>query len=287
MIALGGNAISGAPYIDKVAQEIVKQYLKGNRIVITHGNGPQVGALFEKSPGNLSILTMETEVQIGMQLKRVIEKALKKSGKNPNGIVKIVKTKVIVDKNDNAFHNPTKPIGRFLTHSEANKLTSKGLAVKKLIGGYRHVVPSPIPKRIVQIDLIRRLMKSKIVIACGGGGAAVTKSKTGLTRADAVIDKDRVSALLAKQIDADILLILTNVDGAFLNYGKSNQRFIAKISANRLHSYAMDGQFEEGSMKPKVEACIDFVKHTKCAAVIGNLSKPANAFSFRGVTMVA
>jgi carbamate kinase len=287
VIALGGNAIGDISSIDKVAKEVVKQYLKGNKIVLTHGNGPQVGELSEEQHRNLSVLTAETQAWIGTVIKDRLNRALSKAKDNPEDVVEVVLTESIVDAKSKAFSNPTKPIGRFCTHKEAAALALQGFTVKKLIGGYRRVVASPVPKKIVQMEEIKKFLKAgKIVIACGGGGMPVTEEKGKLKYVDAVIDKDRASALLAREIDADRFFILTNVDGVYLNYKKKGQKMIKKVTVSRLKEYLKDGQFEEGSMKPKVESCIDFVESTVKPAVIGNLDKPKNVFSMRKLTLI-
>ena len=287
VIALGGNALGEQSAIDKVAKEVVKAYLKGSKIVLTHGNGPQVGELAEEQHRNLAVLTAETQAWIGSVIKEELERELSKSKGADNDIVDVVITEAVVDRGDKAFSDPTKPIGRFYTAREAAIGRKQGLVIKKLIGGYRRVVPSPTPKRIAQIDIIQRLLKEgRIVIACGGGGMAVSHNAGKLEYVDAVIDKDRASALLAKEIGADKLFILTNVDGAYLNYRKKGEELIRKITAAELKKYLKKGQFEEGSMKPKVESCIDFVESTKKSAGIGNLGNPREVLLLKKLTLI-
>lgn len=287
VIALGGNALGDRSSLRKVAAEVVKQYLKGNRIVLTHGNGPQVGELAQEQHRNLAVLTAETQAWIGTEIKNSINIALSKAKKDPEDIVEVVITEAEVDRNSKEFDNPTKPIGPFYTAKEAAQGKRHGLVMKKLIGGYRRVVPSPIPKKIIQMEMIKKLLKQgKIVIACGGGGMPVSYTKGKQEYVDAVIDKDRASALLAKEINADKFFILTNVDGVYLNYKKKNQKFLKKVSAKKLKQYLKDGQFEEGSMKPKVESCIDVVESTKRSAGIGSMSNPNHVFSLKKLTVI-
>lgn len=162
------------------------------------------------------------------------------------------------------------------------------MIIKKLIGGYRMVVPSPVPKKIIQMAQIKKLLKDgKIVIACGGGGMAISYSKKKMKYINAVIDKDRASALLAKEIHADRFFILTNVDGVYLNYKKRGQKLISEITAARLKEYLKKGYFEEGSMKPKVESCIDFTESTSKPSAIGSISNPSDVFSLKKSTLIS
>ena len=287
VLALGGNAITDQASVDKVAKEAIFQYFKGNRIVITHGNGPQVGELAEEQDQSLSVLTAETQAWIGTVIKERLNAQLTRLRKGPSGIVEVVLTEVIVDSKDKAFGNPTKPIGRFLSAKQAAIASRQGIAVKKLIGGYRRVVPSPTPKRIVQIRQIGDLLKeNRIVIACGGGGMPVSDSSGKLKYLEAVIDKDKASSLLAIGLKADRFFILTNVDGAYLNYKKRGEKLISKASARQVREYLKEGQFEEGSMKPKVESCADFAESTHKSAGIGNLGNPRGVLSLRKLTLI-
>lgn len=287
VLALGGNAIADQASVDKVAKEAISQYLKGNKIVITHGNGPQVGELAEEQERSLSVLTAETQAWIGTVIKERLNAQLTRLGKDPSGIVEVVLTEVMVDSKDKEFGNPTKPIGRFLSAKQASIARRHGVAIKKLIGGYRRVVPSPMPKRIVQIRQIKNLLKeNRIVIACGGGGMPVSDSSGKLKYLEAVIDKDRASSLLAIGLMADKFFILTNVDGAYLNYKKPGEKFLSKASAKQARKYLKEGQFEEGSMKPKVESCADFVELTHKSAGIGELSNPKAVISLKKLTLI-
>lgn len=288
VVALGGNAIRDYNSIDAAADTLAALYAKGNEIVVTHGNGPQVGELAEIEKRNLAILTAQTEAWIGMEIGNKIANALKKlNPKYGNSIPTVVLTEVIVNGSAKEMDNPTKPIGRFYTEKEAAELKKRGLTVKKLINGYRRVVPSPTPKEIVQKDVIERLLKDKrIVISCGGGGIPVTSSYGRLEYVDAVIDKDRASALLAKEIGADKFFILTNVDGVYLNFKKRNQEFVKRIKSKKLNDYLKSGQFEEGSMKPKIESCIDFAESTKRSAGIGNMANPNDVLSLKKLTII-
>ena len=219
-----------------------------------------------------------------MQIEKKIKSAIEGKG-TVSDTTSIVITKVLVNKSSKEFKNPTKPIGRFYTKTEAAKL--KGIRIKKLIGGYRRVVPSPLPEAILQKKEIAALLKSgKVVIACGGGGIPVINKHKGYEYVEAVIDKDRASALLAEELHADRFVVLTNVNGAYTNFMKRNQKPIRKINAGELYAHLNHGQFESGSMKPKIEACIEFTTKTGNPAAIGSLSKSENAINLKASTVV-
>ncbi len=287
VIALGGNALVEPKSADKVACEIVRQHALGNQIIITHGNGPQVGELAATQKRGLAVLTAETQAWIGTVLKEKLNSALLHRGMSPEGVVEIVLTDVIVKADDLDFKYPTKPIGPFMSVAEAASARRKGLCIRKLIGGYRRVVPSPEPLEIMQMDAIKYLLgRHRIVIACGGGGIPVARSGKGLKYTDAVIDKDSASSILASAIRADMLFILTNVDGAYMNYTKRNRELISKSTAKALKASMTQGHFEAGSMMPKVKACIDFAESTGKCAGIGSLSHPRDVLSMKRLTLV-
>ncbi len=288
VIALGGNAIAESGKVRGVAKAIARLYARGDEVVVTHGNGPQVGELSDIESLRLPVLTAQTEAWIGTEIGNSIAAALQSpAGSLRYSIPTVVLTYVIVRSGRKAFSNPTKPIGRFMEREEAEAMRSKGFAVRKLIHGYRRVVPSPNPKEIIQAGLIERLLRDRrIVIACGGGGIPMRRVSGRLEYADAVIDKDRTSALLASEINADRLIILTDVDGVYLDFSSKSRRLLRKASTSELRKYAKAGYFEEGSMKPKVESCIYFVDSTKRDAAIGNISRPEDAISMRNATVI-
>ncbi len=287
VIALGGNAIDDIDSISKSAAAIAKLYSKGNDIIITHGNGPQVGMLSERMDMDLAVLTAQTQAWIGAEISKCIADALNELGiKHSHSIPEIVITYVAVNRNYGRLA-AIKPIGRYMSRLESRRIVGKGFKVKKFNGGYRRVVPSPYPIAILQNDVIDMLTKRrKIAIACGGGGIPIMIMSGRMEYADAVIDKDRSSALLAKELKASRFFILTNVDGAYNNFGKSNQKLIERITADDLAELIKKGGFEEGSMKPKLESCIDFVKSCKRSAGIGNMSNPDYVFSLKHLTLV-
>lgn len=282
VIALGGNALK-ADIMKGVADRIADLYVHGNKILISHGNGPQVGELAVLEDKSLAILTAQTQAEMGLSIQERTQDALsRRLGSRTAQNTAVMLTRVVVDLKDKEFKNPTKPIGKFYTAKEAVALAKKGLVIKHLINGYRRVVPSPIPRQVVESPLIYRLLNENlIVIAGGGGGIAVSYKRNKMEHMDAVIDKDRTSSLLARQIKADMFVILTNVEGAYLNFKKRSQKLIRKIRVEELNNYLQNGEFEEGSMKPKVEACLEFIRKTGKIAVIGSISNPEDAFNLK------
>ncbi len=304
VIALGGNALGKDPgeqlsLLKNVAKIIVDLVEKGNKIVLTHGNGPQVGQILlamdfanKNDAGTPSMPFAEcgsmSQGYIGYQLQQSLQNEMKKRGikKDTATIV----TQVLVDVNDNAFNNPTKPIGSFYSKEEADKIVKeKGFTFVEDAGrGYRRVVPSPKPMAIIEKDIIKELLENdRLVIAVGGGGIPVISKDDALVGVDAVIDKDRSAALLAKEIDADMLLILTAVDKVYLNYNQENQLALDEISVKEATEYMNNGHFAKGSMLPKIEACIAFVKDNPSKkAIIGSLEKAALAISGESGTTI-
>lgn len=306
VVALGGNAIlSSDPSAEAqkkalitTAKYLVELIKNGNDLIITHGNGPQVGNLLlqnlaansEKNPAfPLDTLVAMTEGSIGFWLQNALKNELAKENINKE-VVSII-TQVIVDKDDEAFKNPTKPIGPFYSEEEAKKeALESGAIFKEDAGrGWRKVVASPKPTSIKEIGTIRNLIASgEIVIAGGGGGIPVIQNTDGtLTGVEAVIDKDFASQILAEQIKADIFIVLTGVDFVFINYNKENQKRLEKVSTLELQEYIKQGQFAPGSMLPKVEATIKFVNNNpKSKAVITSLENLANLINSESGTII-
>lgn len=295
VIALGGNALGTTPEeqmikLEYVSKTIVKLIKEGNKIVLTHGNGPQVGQIalaMEYSHSNqantpampFAECGSMSQGYIGYQLQQALQDELERQKVKKDCVTVI--TQVLVDANDSAFNNPTKPIGSFYTLEESEKLTKeKGYAFVSDAGrGYRRVVPSPMPIDIIESRVIKKLVDSDVVtIAVGGGGIPVIKKDTDelLMGVDAVIDKDLSSALLAKLIDADILLILTSIDMVYLDFNTENQKGISLMNEDTAKKYIEAGAFAKGSMLPKVEACLNFVKDSTKIAIITSLEN-ANA----------
>lgn len=296
VIALGGNALGKNPdeqqaVIEKTVRHLVDIIESGNEVVITHGNGPQVGMIYESMKGdNIPFAESGAMSQgyIGYQLQQTLKDELDKRGIKKS-VVTVV-TQVEVDKKDPAFDNPTKPIGAFLTkeEAEAKRKIDKAIYKEDAGRGYRKVVASPKPKKILELTTIEKLMnEGTIVIACGGGGIPVIKTKEdGYEGIDAVIDKDRTSALLAKEINADKLLILTDVEKVCINYKKENETQIDKMSVAEARVSMRHEEFKEGSMLPKVEAAVDFAKSTEHEAIITSLDKAEEALEGKNGTLI-
>ena len=301
LIALGGNALGKNPIeqlelVKKVSLIIVDLVQMGNEIVITHGNGPQVGMInlaFDNNSKSLGFnmpfaeCNAMSEGYIGYHLQQSITNELKKRSINKNCVSVI--TQVIVDKNDKAFSEPTKPIGNFYTKEESKRLSLENNYIYKEDAGrgYRRVVASPKPIDIVEKESISNLINDgNIVIAVGGGGIPVIYDNGVLTGVDAVIDKDLSSSLLARLIDFDILLILTNIDKVYLNYNKDNELGLDILYVDDALNYIKDNQFAKGSMLPKIEACINFVKATNKQAIITSLLSAKDALIGKTGTLI-
>ena len=305
VIALGGNALGNDPkeqlsLLEKVSEIIVNLVKDGNKIVLTHGNGPQVGIInlaFEDSYENPDIpymplpeCTAMSQGYIGYHLQQSIQEELVR--RNMRRQCTTVLTQVVVDKKDPAFHNPTKPIGSFYTKEEADKLyIERGYIFKEDAGrGYRRVVPSPEPKKIIESKTINMLLKNRnIVIAGGGGGIPVVYHYNKLKGVDAVIDKDKTSARIAIDIKADVFLILTAVEKVCINYNTANEKDIDFLTPALARHYMKTGEFKEGSMLPKIEACLDFVEHNRrnAQAVITSLDKAKQALEGKTGTVIS
>lgn len=306
VIALGGNALLKRDQkgsfdeqnqnVRSTVSKIADLVERGYEIVLTHGNGPQVGATLLRHEAAKSIVPpfpldacgAETQGFIGYMIEQALRNELKSRGIDK--YVVAVVTRVIVDKHDPAFQNPTKPIGPFYSKEEAGKLTQQrpDLTIKEDSGrGYRRVVPSPDPKIIAERSAIRALVDSGfIVIACGGGGIPIIEEGTQALGVEAVIDKDLAAQRLATLIGAHVLIILTDVAGAFVNYGSAKQEMIKEITSGKLRNYLREGQFKEGSMGPKVEAAIRFVEGGGERAIIADLRNLTEALDGKTGTHV-
>lgn len=278
VIALGGNALGNTLSeqmiaVKHTAKAIVDLIEEGHEVVVSHGNGPQVGMIHhavnelmheaeEDAPSiPLSVCVAMSQSYIGYDLQNALrEEMLSRGIKKPCATII---TQVIVDANDPAFQKPSKPIGRFMSEEEAKVLKEeKGYAIMEDAGrGWRRVVASPKPQEIVEIDTIRSLFKDgQIVIAGGGGGIPVVREGNRLRGASAVIDKDFGSCLIAQEVGADVLIILTAVEKCAINYGKPGEKWLDHITAHEARQYCAEGHFAPGSMLPKVEAAIKFAE---------------------------
>lgn len=278
VVALGGNALGNTPeeqleLVRHTAKTIVDLAQDGYEVIVGHGNGPQVGMInlaMEFSctkGGNTPYMPFPecgamSQGYIGYHLQQAIQQELKARGVDKECAA--IVTQVVVDANDPGFAKPTKPVGSFYTKEEADKIAAeKGFTFVEDAGrGYRRVVPSPIPQRIVELKVVEQLVKAgDIVITVGGGGIPVVETEQGLKGVAAVIDKDRSSALLAQSIGADMLIILTAVDRVCINYNKPDQKELPTMTLEEAEKYIEEKQFAPGSMLPKVQSCMEFVKN--------------------------
>lgn len=306
VIALGGNALGNTPaeqqqMIDNAAPALIGLIKQGHEIIVSHGNGPQVGmistaldtaaAVNPKVPRfELPECTAMSQGYIGFHLQKGIKKELRKEGM-PWHVATVV-TQIVVDPADPAFENPTKPIGAFYTREEAEKLMEENpqMCLREDAGrGYRRMVASPKPVDIAEKDSILNLLDHEfIVIACGGGGVPVIRDEYGdYQSVPAVIDKDFASAKLAELVEADYLFILTAVDRVAINYGKPNQRDLTEITVDEANELCREGHFAPGSMLPKVEAAMKFAgSRMGRRAVIASLEKAPLAMVGESGTLI-
>jgi len=305
VIAVGGNALSPPGEHSTIADQfrhtreslgpIVDFALDGWRVVVVHGNGPQVGdelvrnekARSEVAPLPLGVLVAGTAGWIGYMLQQSLENALRKAG-NSRDVVTVL-TQVEVAADDPALKDPKKFIGHGLSAVRARELRAQGHAVKKdAKGRFRRVVGSPRPLAIHELATIRTLLeRDTVVIACGGGGVPIYRDAAlGLEGVDAVVDKDLAAAVLARELGAELFLILTDVDAVYTGWGTELQRAINSMSVSEADRLAAEGAFGEGSMAPKVAAAADYVRRTKGRAIITELSKGRAAVQGVGGTEI-
>lgn len=309
VIALGGNALqeAGTPPTAEAQLEVVKktaEYLaeiscNNYEMAVVHGNGPQVGRIVltqevaakenDQTPAMpFDVCGAMSQGYIGYHIQQALRDALR--NRNRNIPVVTLVTQVVVDANDPAFQNPSKPIGQFYTEEEAKRIAEeKGYVMREDAGrGWRRIVPSPQPKRIVEISAVRRLWDTTIVITAGGGGIPVIENMDGsLTGVAAVIDKDLASEKLAQDIEADILLILTEVDKVCLNFKKPDQKFLDHMTVAEAIRYMNEGHFAPGSMLPKVLAAVKFARaYPGKKAIITSLFKAVDALEGKAGTVI-
>ncbi len=298
VVALGGNALGNNPeeqieLVKDTAVAIVDMAIAGYEILIGHGNGPQVGMInlgmeyaSQGEAGTPAIPFPEcgamSQGYIGYHLQQAIGCEMRRQGMSGSCVT--VVTQVLVDGEDSAFKNPTKPIGAFYSEAEAREIEAKSgyTFVEDAGRGYRRVIASPIPKKIVEVDVVKQLAESgNLVITVGGGGIPVVEKDGGLSGVAAVIDKDRSSALLSVEVEADTLVILTAVEHVYVDFNKPSQRALESITVEEAKRYIAEGQFAKGSMLPKVEACIEFLERGKpgATAIITSLEKAGEALN--------
>lgn len=304
VIALGGNALGNTPekqlqLVSNTASTIVDLIEEGYDVVVGHGNGPQVGMVnlaFENSHnkvGDTPLMPFAecgamTQGYIGYHLQQAIGKELKK--RNINKKVATIITQVEVDKNDEAFSNLSKPIGSFYSKEEAEKIMKEtGYTFIEDSGrGYRRVVASPLPKSIVEIETIEKLVEQGIVvITVGGGGIPVVKNEEYYQGVAAVIDKDRACAKLALDLNADMLLILTAVEKVSINFNTEDQEDLSELTLQEAYKYIEEGHFAKGSMLPKIESCLQYLENSKDGkALITSLEKAKLALQGKTGTII-
>ena len=306
VIALGGNALQSGKaeptaeaqltVVKQTCERIAEISQRGYELAVVHGNGPQVGRILLASETAKDVTpAMPFDVcgamsqgYIGYHLQQSLKYAL--NIRNKNIPVVTLATQMVVEKADPAFQNPTKPIGPFYSEEEAKELEStKGYTMKEDAGrGWRRVVASPLPRKIVEIDAIKQLWDSTLVIACGGGGIPVVENADGtLEGVAAVIDKDFAAELLAEQVDADALMILTEVEKVAINFNKPNQENLSSMSLADAAKYCEEGQFAPGSMLPKVQAAMKFVRaNPDKKAIITSLDKAIDALEGKTGTVI-
>lgn len=292
LLALGGNALLAKGQkgtaeeqrenVAKTCKSISRIVEQGHELVVTHGNGPQIGnLLIQQELGKERVAEMPMDVCDAMtqgQLGYLIQSELEKVS---HRTVATLITQIVVDKDDPGFAKPSKPVGPFYAEE-----VSEGM-VLDAGRGWRKVVPSPIPIKVVEIEAIKSLLNAGIiVIAAGGGGIPVFRNGEKLAGIAAVIDKDRASALIAKEIKANLLVIATSIDKVYLDFGKENQRGLDRISVSEARKLLGEGHFAEGSMKPKVESCIDFVENGGWRAVVCSLEDIEEAIGGNAGTVI-
>ncbi|MBB6062339.1 carbamate kinase [Thermosipho japonicus] len=306
VVAIGGNAIN-RPGEKPTAENMFKNikvtasYLAdmielGYRIIITHGNGPQVGNLLVQQdiakdtipPFPMDVLGAMTQGYLGYMISQELKNVLNER-KIDKEIATVV-TQIVVNKDDPGFKNPTKPVGPFYSEEEAKKIMKeKGWLFKEDAGrGWRRVVPSPIPLDIIEKRTIKDLVENDVIVVAGGGGGipVIIDEKGEIKGVEAVIDKDRASALIAKELDADEFIILTAVEKVYLNFNKPDQKPLDTITVKEAEKYMNEGHFAKGSMLPKIEACISFVTSTNRPALITDMEKLKDALEGKTGTRI-
>ena len=306
VIALGGNALqSGSgPATAATQLEVVKNTCKyiadisnnGYEMAIVHGNGPQVGRILlatEAAKNVTPVMPFDvcgamSQGYIGYHIQQALGFALKKIDRDVPVVT--IATQVVVDHNDKGFQNPTKPIGPFYSKADADAIALEtGYIMKEDSGrGYRRVVASPMPVDIIEIDAVKRLWDTTIVVTCGGGGIPVIRNSDGsLEGVAAVIDKDYAAGLLAEKIDAEILMILTEVEKVYINFNEPDQKALSELTVAETEKYITEGHFAPGSMLPKINAAVKFVKgRPGKTAIITSLDKAVDALEGKTGTIM-
>ena len=305
VLALGGNAIlqpkqeatfeNQYQNVVNAANRMVEISEAGHKIVVTHGNGPQVGNIIaqneaakEEIPAMpIFVNNAESQGMIGYMMESALKNRLAE-GDDKTNVVTLL-TMVEVDKDDKAFDNPTKPVGVFFTEEEAKKMTEeKGYQMAEDAGrGFRRVVPSPEPKVIHGVEEIKTLIETSLVVSSGGGGIPIYRDDKGqIHGVEAEIDKDRSGLKLAEQTEADVFMMLTDVPNVYINFGKENEQKLEEITVEEAEKHVADGQFPAGSMLPKIEAAIAFAKHEGKEGIICSLDEAVLALEGKAGTRI-
>jgi carbamate kinase len=304
VIALGGNALGNTPeeqllLVKNTAVTIVDLIEAGYDVAVGHGNGPQVGMInlgmefSANNGGNTPFIPFPecgamTQGYIGYHLQQAIGRELNK--RHINKTVASIVTQTIVDRDDPAFTHPTKPVGSFYSKEDADKIAAeKGWTFVEDAGrGYRRVVPSPMPEKIVELPMVQELVDNGyVVVSTGGGGIPVVEEDDGVAGVAAVIDKDRASSLLARELNADMLVILTAVEKVAIHFNTPDQKDLEDLTVEEAKKYAADGEFAPGSMLPKIESCLSFVENTENGvALITSLEKAKEALEGKTGTRI-
>jgi len=305
VIAVGGNSLikdnisvsfqEQYNTIVKTAEQILCLINHGYKVLITHGNGPHIGFALRRSELaesevhglSLDVCVAQTQGEIGYIMLMAINYVLMIKGYNFSAVDVI--TRVRVAKDDKSFNKPSKPIGSFMTKERASYMEKNfnWKVIEDAGRGYRRVVPSPEPLEVMELHAIKTILEKNVVIAGGGGGIPVYCDANGrLHGVEAVIDKDKLSSLLAVDLKAELLVITTLVDTVFLNYGKKDQKPISKVSVSELEKYKKEGHFLSGSMLPKIDACLNFVKKTGAKAIITSPERLYLALDGRDGTII-
>lgn len=286
VVALGGNAISRQEQVGdipdqinnchNIAEHIVDLVEAGHKVVVTHGNGPQVGKILQRVeaarstvyPLPLDVCGAHSQGGIGYIFQREINSVFERRGIDK--IAYSIVTQCMVELDDPAFQNPTKPVGHFFTKEQITPMVEHGWdVVEDVDRGYRRVVPSPRPKEIVEERIIRQVIDlGNVVICCGGGGVPVVKKEGTYYGVEGVIDKDHATSLLARRINADLMVITTGVEKVAIHFNKPDQKFLSRMTVDEARKYYDDGNFPAGSMGPKILAAIDFIKATGNEVII-------------------
>jgi carbamate kinase len=305
VVALGGNAIlqpgqrgtveEQLENVRATCRQIITLLEEGYRVVLTHGNGPQVGNIIIQNQATDAVPAMpmdvcgaESQGMIGYMMQQSLYNEMVRRGMQPRPVASIV-TQTVVSADDPAFRRPTKPVGPFYDEAYARKRMAEGETWVEDAGrGWRKVVPSPDPKEIVELEAIRRLARDHAIVVCtGGGGIPVVREPDGTLRGvEAVIDKDLAGERLATGLGADVFVILTDVPAVAVDYGKPTQRFLSRLTVSEARALQKEGHFKAGSMGPKVEACCRFVEAGGRRATIASLMEALDALAGRAGTEI-